>query len=737
MKKIILFTLCIGITITQLSAQCGYSVSVNTADTFLCNPAPIQLNTSSTGVIPAGAIYSWMPITGLNNPNSPNPIATPNATTTYTYSISTPVGGNLIVNGDFESGNTGFTTGHTLGTGGTWGLLSNNGTYAVTTNPNSVHSNFASCGDHTPTGTNMLVLNCSSTPSTSMWCQTVAVTPNTNYVFSFWAMSTVSGSPAQVYVDVNGTTVSGVTTLSNTTCQWEEITFVWNSGSLTSANFCIMNQNLAQSGNDSALDDISLIQMCSESDNVTITVNNLGATPLTASTCAGDSLFVGGAWQTQAGFYNDTLTAWNGCDSILTTQLSLTSYASFKNITICDGDSIFLENGWQTQNGFYKDTLQSVINGCDSIITTELNLITYTSNTDISVCDGDSVFLQNAWQTQAGTYLDTLTSVNGCDSIVTTLVNIVPTTPPSLGNDINICVGDSVILSSPLVNVSFLWNDGSTDNNITVKNTGDYILTTTNSSGCQASDTVNVFVVPLPDIVFTNDTTICDGQSLEIRTAEIIPVNYLWQNGSTNSSFTVTSPGTYYLTLTDAVDGCVNSDSIIITPAPSPFIDLGNDMTICIGEEVTLDASGGNNRSYEWNDGSTTATLLINSAGNYSVTVTENNCSSEDDISISEESCDCITAVPNAFSPNNDGLNDYIFPLFQDGCEFINFKFIVFNRWGQIVYQTTSATPGDLGWNGEMNGVQLPQDTYVWVLEYTTTVDNNSVVKKGEILLVK
>lgn len=737
MKKIILITLCIGTTLTQLLAQCGYTVSVSTIDTFLCNPSSVQLNATTTGSIPASAVYEWTPTTGLNNPNIPNPIATPNSTTTYTYSVSTPIGGNLIVNGDFELGNTGFITGHIPGTGGTWGTLSNNGTYAVTTNPNSVHSNFASCGDHTPTGTNMLVLNCSSVANTSMWCQTVTVIPNTNYVFSYWAISAVSGSPAQLFVEANGTSISSVTTLSSTTCQWQEITFTWNSGSLTSANFCIMNQNLAQSGNDSALDDISLVQMCSESDDVTITLNNLGATPLTASTCAGDSLFIGGSWQTQAGFYNDTLTAWNGCDSILSTQLSLTSYSSFANTMICTGDSIFLQNTWQTQAGFYNDTLQSVVDGCDSIIITELNLITYTSNGDVSICESDSVFLQNAWQTQAGTYLDTLTSVNGCDSIVTTLVNLLSGTPPTLGDDVNMCQGDSIILTSSLIDVSFLWNDGSTNNNITVKTTGNYILTTMNGSGCQSSDTISIVVVPLPIIDFTNDTIICDGQSVEIATSGIVAVNYMWQDGSINSTFTATSPGTYYLTLTDAADGCVSNDSITLVQGALPFVDLGNDTTICIGEEITVNALGGNNRSYEWNDGSTGAAIIVNSAGNYSVTVTENSCSSEDEITISEESCDCVTALPNAFSPNNDGLNDHIFPIIEDGCEFTNFKFFVISRWGQVVYESTSSTPGDSGWNGTINGTELPQDTYIWVLEYTTILDNNSIIKKGEILLVR
>ncbi|MFK7950618.1 MAG: gliding motility-associated C-terminal domain-containing protein [Saprospiraceae bacterium] len=737
MKKILLFILCLSLTLTRLTAQCGYTVSVNTANTFLCNPAPVQLNTSTTGSIPVNAIYEWTPTIGLNNPASPNPIATPNSTTTYTYSVSTPIGGNLITNGDFELGNTGFTTGHTPGTGGTWGLVSNNGTYAVTTNPNSVHSNFASCGDHTPTGTNMLVLNCSSTPNTSMWCQTVTVTPNTNYVFSYWAISTVSGSPAQVFVEANGTSISGVTTLSSTTCQWQEISFIWNSGSLTSANFCIMNQNLAQSGNDTGLDDISLVQMCNESDNVTITINNSSATSLTASTCVGDSLFIGGAWQTQAGFYNDTLTTWNGCDSILTTQLSLTSYTSFVNTIICAGDSVFLQNAWQTQNGFYNDTLQSVVDGCDSIVVTELNLITYSSNRSTSICVGDSVFLQNAWQTQAGTYFDTLTSTDGCDSIVTTLLSLIPGTPPTLGDDVSICEGDSIMLSSSLIDVFFLWNNGSTNNNITVKNTGDYILTTTNPSGCKASDTISITVVPLPDIVFANDTTICDGESVEITTIGIASMNYLWQDGSTNSSFTATTSGTYYLTLTDASVGCMSNDSITLVPVPLPLVDLGDDVTICTGEEITINAFDGNNRSYQWSDGSTGAAIVVNSAGTYSVTVTENGCSSEDEMIVLEETCECITAMPNAFSPNNDGSNDYIFPIIQDGCEFTNFRFIVFSRWGQIVYETNSATPSDLGWNGEINGTKLPQDTYVWIMEYKTPLDSNPIIKKGEILLVR
>ncbi len=735
MKKILLSSLLLISAINFLTAQCGYTVTVATPDTFLCNPSAVQLSASTTGVVPATATASWTPTTGLNNPNILNPVATPSTTTTYTYTVSTPLATNLITNGDFELGNTGFTTGHVPGSGGSFGLLSLNSTYAITTSPNLVHNNFSSCPDHTPTGTNMLVLNCSSNPNTSAWCQTVAVNPNTNYTFSMWAISTVASSPAQFFVEVNGTAVSTPVTLSNTTCQWQEISFTWNSGSLTSANFCIMNQNLAASGNDAALDDISLIELCSVSDDVTITVNNLAPTPLNASVCAGDSLFIGGAFRTQAGFYNDTLTAFNGCDSILTTELTLTSYTTNAVTSICAGDSIFLQNNWQTQSGFYRDTIQATVDGCDSIIVTELNLISYVGSGDITICEGDSVFLQNNWQTQAGFYLDTLTSINGCDSVVTTQLSLLAAAPPMLGNDVTLCPGDSVTFTSNIVDVSFEWQDGSTGNSFTANTTGDYILTTTTGFGCQSSDTVFVLIADLPTISFSEDTILCAGESLEITASADVPVTYVWQDNSTNSSISTQFSGTFSVTVTDD-NGCINNASINIIEGQIPFIFIGNDTLICVQDEVILDASNGNNGTYVWQDGSTGANFTASDAGTYGVTVTENTCTASDEITISEESCDCIVVFPNAFSPNGDGQNETLFPIIEEGCEFTSFNFKIFNRWGQMVYESTSATPGNSGWDGTFDGKLQAQDTYVWTVEYKSTVDSETTIKKGDLFLM-
>lgn len=99
--------------------------------------------------------------------------------------------------------------------------------------------------------------------------------------------------------------------------------------------------------------------------------------------------------------------------------------------------------------------------------------------------------------------------------------------------------------------------------------------------------------------------------------------------------------------------------------------------------------------------------------------------------------CDCIVAAPNAFSPNNDGRNDYFFPKIEGACEFSSFQFSIFNRWGQLVYQTNSSTPSDLGWNGNLNGKEQPMDTYVWVMEYQNMDNNEPIIQKGSVLLVR
>lgn len=191
----------------------------------------------------------------------------------YWCTATFPVPGqDLVVNGDFGDGDTGFSTDLALGTAGPWGPLSSEGTYGVTNDPSQLHYNFPSCADHTGDGSGMLLVNGSGTPDASIWCQTIAVQPGTYFAFSAWLMSAYWESPANLEFTVNGVSVGAPLLALSTTCQWNEFYALWSSGTNTSATICITNQNLAGSGNDFALDDIAFRPLCTHTDSVVVSV---------------------------------------------------------------------------------------------------------------------------------------------------------------------------------------------------------------------------------------------------------------------------------------------------------------------------------------------------------------------------------------------------------------------------------------------------------------------------------
>ena len=163
-------------------------------DMTICQPGLVNLNGLISG-IPIDV--QWTPTFGVTDPNSPFTTANVTTTTTFTLTASNFDGDNLIVNSDFNGGLAGFTSDYIPGTGGTFGLLSGEGQFAVATNASDTHINFAACPDHTGGGS-MLVVNGAGVPNQNVWCQQIAVSPNTTYAFSTWITSVVSGSPAQL-----------------------------------------------------------------------------------------------------------------------------------------------------------------------------------------------------------------------------------------------------------------------------------------------------------------------------------------------------------------------------------------------------------------------------------------------------------------------------------------------------------------------------------------------------------
>ncbi|MEE1189574.1 MAG: hypothetical protein UHN41_02270, partial [Bacteroidales bacterium] len=282
---------------------------------------------------------------------------------------------------------------------------------------------------------------------------------------------------------------------------------------------------------------------CDSIVTLNLSVSPIYNTELSASICDGEVYNENGFNVNEAGVYSQTLQALNGCDSIVTLTLSVnpilnTTLSAF----ICEGET-YTENGFNvSEAGVYTQSLQSV-NGCDSIVTLTLN-VNPIFHTELSatICEG-SVYNENGFNvSEAGTYTQNLTTANGCDSIVTLTLNINSVLYTSLTE--TICEGQTY-----------------TDNNFNVSEAGVYTQNLTSVNGCDSIVTLNLSVNPIYNTELV--ASICDGEVYN-------------ENG-----FNVSEAGVYTQTL-QALNGC---DSIVtLTLSVNPIFNTNLSAFICEGE---------------------------------------------------------------------------------------------------------------------------------------------------------
>ena len=270
----------------------GISVALNSmvvdpeSDLTVTDDIDICLGESLALSVTGGSgTYSWVaspPDPTLTDPTSATPTVSPSQTTTYTVTDGTASSLNLIVNGDFESGNSSFFTHYTYTATNPSGLQR---FYGIVNTAQSWYSGFPACADHSGTG-KMFVMDGSTVGGgvDVVWGQTVPVTPNTTYTFTYYIQSLSSTSPAQMRTYINGALL-GSHTASNTTCLWQQVSYTWNSGPASVAQIILIDNNTAGIGNDVSLDDISMFQSisCNNSETVTVTVNNPESPVITCS----------------------------------------------------------------------------------------------------------------------------------------------------------------------------------------------------------------------------------------------------------------------------------------------------------------------------------------------------------------------------------------------------------------------------------------------------------------------
>ncbi len=230
---------------------------------------------------------------------------------------------------------------------------------------------------------------------------------------------------------------------------------------------------------------------------------------------------------------------------------------------------------------------------------------------------GVSGLVLNPLSTCYNTSFDATAGDSG--GVITNLPSTVHVDTLNLGNDTTLCFGKSVVLNAGSDFVAYLWQDYSTDSTFTADTTGKYYVTVIDSNGCLESDTVLVTVEKPILFNIGDDTSLCIGSSVLLQ-APTGYASYLWQDGSTSTSYNANSAGTYYVTVTDTI-GCKGSDTSTVKIYPKDSINLGNPI-ICSGKAVVLNAGDGF-IAYLWQDGTTSQTDTAKTGGLYSVTITD------------------------------------------------------------------------------------------------------------------
>lgn len=242
--------------------------------------------------------------------------------------------------------------------------------------------------------------------------------------------------------------------------------------------------------------------------------------------------------------------------------------------------------------------------------------------------------------------------------------------------------------------------------------------------------TITINTPPVADFV-SSVGTICEGQG-SLFTADFhgdIPKNYEWMfsdgtlirdlNPITHA---FDSSGIYAIKLVTHYEFCPDTNyTLNVTVNPFPGINLGRDTMLCPGASaVTLRnyADFGNypGATYLWSNGASTPTIQVSNIGTYSATINYNGCTATDSMTIFK---DCYLDIPNSFTPNGDGLNDYFLPrqLLSHGVT--AFKMSIYNRWGQVIFETTALN--GRGWDGKFNNAVQPQGVYIYVIDVAYT----------------
>lgn len=230
-------------------------------------------------------------------------------------------------------------------------------------------------------------------------------------------------------------------------------------------------------------------------------------------------------------------------------------------------------------------------------------------------------------------------------------------------------------------------------------------------------DDVSLFEEETFDLL-GNDTTLCVNETLELNAVFQNAVT-TWDDGAFPAVRTIDEAGTYSVFVNAVNPICPIRDTIIVDYNLISIPDnvLINDTIICYGNSLSLDATAPD-LFYQWENGSTSSALEVTTPGEYTVTLSNGTCEKKDSVIIDFYNCmECDFYVPNAFSPNYDGINDD-FIAFPQCNDIGDFDMKVFNRWGSLVFESDDV---NVGWDGNWRGQKAETGVYIYTISFVAS----------------